>query len=52
LPLALDGALTDGKSRELKIGKSPDRCLITVAADKVDLFEVLKGLLDEGLIRF
>jgi hypothetical protein len=35
---------------ELKIGSNPDRCLITVAADKADLFEVMKGLLDNGLV--
>jgi len=35
---------------ELKIGSNPDKCLITVAADKADLFEVMKGLLDNGLV--
>jgi hypothetical protein len=34
---------------DMKIGKDPDRCLITVAVDKADLFEVMKGLLNKGL---
>ena len=36
---------------ELNIGKDPDRCLITVAVDKADLFEVMKILLDEGPVQ-
>jgi len=33
---------------ELKIARNPDRSLITVAADKADLFEILKGLVGLG----
>ena len=36
---------------ELKMGKDPDRCLITVAVDKDNLFEVMKILIDEGLVQ-
>ncbi len=36
---------------ELKIARNPDRSLITVAADKADLFEILKGLIDDGLVQ-
>ncbi len=35
---------------KLKIGRNTNRCLITVDVDKSDLFEVMKGLLNEGLV--
>jgi hypothetical protein len=43
------GSTKGNKKMQLKIGSDPNRCLVTIAVDKDDLFEVMRAVLSDGL---